>query len=112
MLAKEEFIKQAEERKLEENDGSFTVRINPESLNIREQFDVCPVDPDYSFSFQDFNDKLYEAYKDICEEISELKYVGFADDCTAYGETEEEVIERLHKLDNAIDQSSYEIKVL
>lgn len=104
MLTENEFYEQAKERAI--NKGGIKARIDPETLELREEYDVFPVYPDFVIDYVNPGE-AYDAYKKVCEEIKKMKYVGYAYDITAYGKTREDVVDTLKYVSNG---SEYEVK--
>lgn len=104
MLTEKEFYEQAKERAI--NKGGIKARIDPETLELREEYDVFPVYPDFGIDYVK-PEEAYDAYKKVCEEIKKMKYVGYADDITVYGKTREDVVDVLNHVSNG---SEYEVR--
>lgn len=104
MLTEKEFYEQAKERAI--NKGGIKARIDPETLELRGEYDVFPVYPDFGIDYVK-PEEAYDAYKKVCEEIKKMKYVGYAYDITAYGKTREDVVDTLKYVSNG---SEYEVK--
>lgn len=105
MLTEKEFYEQAKERAIN-NGGGIQARIDPETLELRGEYDVFPVYPDFGINYVK-PEEAYDAYKKVCEEIKKMKYVGYAYDITAYGKTREDVVDTLKYVSNG---SEYEVK--
>ena len=107
MLTKNEFYEQLNERAVKQF-GVIIVRVDPETLELRGEYDIIPIFPPFNFRLVKFDETAYDEYKKVCEKIKKMKYVGYADDAIVYGETKEKVIEKLKELSCSVDE--YEVK--
>lgn len=105
MLTEKEFYEQAKERAINSG-GCIKARIDPETLELRGEYDVFPVYPDFGIGYVK-PEESYDAYKKVCEEIKKMKYVGYAYDITVYGKTREDVANELKYVSNG---SEYEVR--
>ena len=108
MLTKNEFYEQLHvlfnERAIKQY-GFIIVRVDPETLDLRGEYDIIPIFPPFNFRLVKFDETAYDEYKKVCEKIKKMKYVGYADDAIVYGETKEKVIEKLKELSGSVDES-------
>lgn len=107
MLTKNEFYEQLNERAVKQY-GFIIVRVDPETLDLRGEYDIIPILPPFNFRLDTIDETAYDEYKKVCEKIKKMKYVGYADDAIVYGETKEKVIEKLKELSGSVDE--YEVK--
>ena len=107
MLTKNEFYEQLNERAVKQF-GVIIVRVDPETLELRGEYDIIPIFPPFNFRLFTIDETAYDEYKKVCEKIKKMKYVGYADDAIVYGETKEKVIEKLKELSGSVD--GYEVK--
>ena len=107
MLTKNEFYEQLNERAVKQY-GFIIVRVDPETLDLRGEYDIIPILPPFNFRLATIDETAYDEYKKVCEKIKKMKYVGYADDAIVYGETKEKVIEKLKELSGSVDE--YEVK--
>ena len=107
MLTKNEFYEQLNERAVKQY-GFIIVRVDPETLELRGEYDIIPIFPPFHVNLVKIDETAYDEYKKVCEKIKKMKYVGYADDAIVYGETKEKVIEKLKELSGSVDE--YEVK--
>ena len=107
MLTKNEFYEQLNKRGVKQF-GFIWGRVDPETLDLRGEYDIIPILPPFNFRLVTIDETAYDEYKKVCEKIKKMKYVGYADDAIVYGETKEKVIEKLKELSGSVD--GYEVK--
>ena len=111
MLTKNEFYEQLHvlfnERAVKRY-GFIIVRVDPETLDLRGEYDIIPIFPPLNIRKDKYNETSYYEYKKVWEKNKKMKYVGYADDAIVYGETKEKVIEKLKELSCSVDE--YEVK--